>query len=165
MIGVRPLAAPDVTRLQLQAAQRLFLGPDRPLDLDYGEGLIAAGPCWTVEREDGSILGCLGFAEQGPGYAVCWALLAEGLGRDHLALSRLVRERMLAAPYRRIEALIRADHPKGAQWARLVGLSFGFRVRAAGPEGEDFDLFELVRREIVPRGTMDEFAPDLRLVA
>lgn len=165
MIGIRAMTAPDVTRLQLQPSQRLFLGHDQVLDLDYGEGLIEAGPCWAAERPDGSILACLGFAEQGPGYAVCWALLAEGLGRDHLALSRVARERMLAAPYRRIEALIRADHPKGAQWAQLLGLSFAFRVRAAGPEGEDYDLFELVRRHIVPRGTIEEFAPDLRLVA
>lgn len=157
MIGIRPLCAVDVTRLQLQPTQRLFLGPDRPLDLDYGEGLIAAGPCWAAERADGSIMACLGFAEQGPGYAVCWALLSDRLGRDHLALSREARARMLGAPYRRIEALIRTDHPKGAQWAQLLGLQFAFRVRAAGPAGEDFDLFELVRPHIVPRGTIEEF--------
>ncbi len=145
-VDVSPMQPADLPALNLQLAQRLFMGwNDQALTAEYAAGLIACGPAWTVRRADGSVLAACGFAEQHPQYAVCWALLAEGLGHDHLALSREVRARIDAADYRRIEALVRADHREGARWARLMGFDEVFLVRAAGPFGEDFRLFERVK--------------------
>lgn len=164
-LTVRDMVPEDAVELNLQLAQRVWLGSStQPLTREYGQMLVEAGPAWTVLRSDGRVLASCGFGEHWPSYATCWALLAEGIGGDHLALTRIVRERMLAAPYARIEAIIRADHPAGRKWAQLVGLrDGGKRYECAGPEGEDFDLFELVdraklARADVPCGTLQEAA-------
>lgn len=145
MLLVRDFRAEDVTWLALQQCQRLWLGAaDQPLDLAYGEQLLEAGPAWTITDASGWIVAACGFQESYPTYATCWALLAEGIGTRHLALTRLVRERMAAAPYRRIDALILADHKAGKRWAELVGLLPAHPLVAAGPAGEDYILFERI---------------------
>jgi hypothetical protein len=142
---VRDFKPEDLAWLELQRAQRMWLGVHTPtLDAEYGEGLVAAGPCWTVADDDGWIVAACGFNEIFPTYATAWSLLAEGLGHRHLGLTRMVRERMAAAPYARIEALIRADFPPASKWAGMVGLSPVTLLRKAGPMLEDYILFERV---------------------
>ena len=145
MIHIAAFQPDDLQWLDLQKAQRLWLGDARALDATYGAELAAAGPAWTVRDGSGWVLAACGFHEVNPGYAVAWALLAERLGQLHIALTRAVRRVFAEARYRRIDALIRADHPAGAKWARLVGMQEVFLIRAAGPAGEDFRLFEIVR--------------------
>jgi len=144
MLTVRPMLAADMPLLRLQKAQQWFLGPELQLDEAYGASLLAAGPAWTVLRADGSILACCGYGEHNARYASCWSLLAEGLGRDHLALTRIVRERIAAAPYDAIDALVRADHPAALRWARLVGLTYLAHLRRRGPGGEDYVAYERI---------------------
>lgn len=151
---VRPMRPDDAVSLNLQLTQRIWLGSTgRPLDRSYGQMLMDAGPCWAVQRRDGSVIAACGFAMHWDSYATCWAMLAEGLGRDHLRLSRIVKAKMAASTIARIEALIRADHPAGAKWARLVGLQPSALLECAGPDGADYHLFVLVRRHLVASGS------------
>lgn len=154
-LTVRDMVPDDVVELNLQLAQRVWLGAEVPVTREYGQQLVEAGPAWTILRTDGRILAACGVCEHYPHYATLWAMLAEGIGADHLALTRLVREHVLAAPYARMEAIIRSDHAAGRRWAQLVGLKdAGFRYECAGEHGEAYDLFERVdRSKLVPRGT------------
>jgi hypothetical protein len=138
-----PFKPADLPLLALQTSQRQWMGDDAKLDEAYGQELVEAGPCWTVTDMAGWPLAVLGFKLIHARYAVAWALLGR-IGRHHLSLTRGVRRHMAGAGYARVEALIRADHPAGARWAGLVGLTRAFLVRAAGPEGEDFWLYERV---------------------
>jgi len=147
MLTVRDFVPEDMPWLQLQRAQQMWLGLHTPsLDVDYGAHLWAGGPAWTVTDKSGWIVAACGFHEIFPTYAVAWALLAEGIGHRHLALTRLVKARMREAAYPRIEALIRADFPPAAKWAALVGLQFCATIRAAGPALEDYHLYERVNQ-------------------
>lgn len=145
MIRQLPFQPHHLPLLDLQPLQRLWSGPDFLLDEAHGAMLQAAGPCWTVTDAAGWPLAVLGFKEEFPHYAVAWALLACRLGRHHLALTRGIARTIAASTYRRIEALIRADHPAGARWAALVGLRPVHLLRAAGADGGDFWLFERIR--------------------
>lgn len=146
MLKVRDFDAEDLTWLALQKAQQMWLGLATPaLDADYGRQLMAAGPCWTVTDDSGWVAAACGYHEIFPTYAVAWALLAEGLRHFHLPLTRLVRDRIASATYPRIEALIRADYPPAARWARMVGLTPVASIRKAGPDLQDYILFERVR--------------------
>lgn len=143
---VRDFRAADLQWLVLQNAQRLWLGLQTPeLDLNYGRQLEMAGPAWTVTGTDGWIVAACGYHEIFPTYATAWSLLAEGVGAQQLGLTRLVRRRLDAAPYNRVEALIRADFPPAARWARMLGFAERALVERAGPQDEDYILFDRVR--------------------
>lgn len=146
MIGVRPFQPADLQWLALQSAQRLWLGLHTPaLDAAYGEQLAAAGPAFTVTTPAGWVIAAAGFHEIFPTYAVAWSLLAEGVGQWQLPLTRAVAARLEASPYNRIEALVRTDYPPAARWARMLGFHCGALVARAGPEDEDYFMFERVR--------------------
>lgn len=131
-ISVRPFQPEDLGWLFLEPEQQMWLGATSPvLDEDYGRQVRECGPCWTVRDSKGWVLGAGGFQEFGKGYAIAWALLAQGIGRDHLAMTRVAREWIAAAPYTRVEALIRDDWPPAARWARLLGLRPVFRRHSA----------------------------------
>jgi hypothetical protein len=132
-IFLSPFVPSDLDWLFLEPVQQQWLGSASPvLDEDYGRQLVEAGPCWTARDSKGWVLGAGGFHEmaaspsaassQRGSYAIAWALVAQGLGRDHAAVTRLVRQKIASAPYGRVEALIRADWLPARRWAALLGL-------------------------------------------
>lgn len=147
IVTFRPMEPEDLPRLKLQPSQHWDMGLYRTVhDAEDARGLIAAGPAWTGVARDGRILGCAGFGELWPNaHAVAWAMLAEGLGPAHLAITRFVRARLADAPYRRIEAIVRAGHEAPCQWARLVGMEAVAVLRRWGPADETHLLFERIR--------------------
>lgn len=150
---VRDFKPADLSWLVLQRAQRLWLGLHTPeLDEDYGRDLLRAGPAWTIATEAGWIVAACGYNEVHPAYGIAWSLLSEGVGRHQLALTRLVRQRIEDAPYNRIEALVRLDFPPALKWACMVGLEWKTIIERAGPQDEDFVLFERVRPREVTHG-------------
>jgi hypothetical protein len=133
-VTLSPFVPADLDWLFLEPVQQAWLGATSPvLDEDYGRAVLECGPCWTARDGNGWVLGAGGFqefgrswdaanSERGGGYAIAWGLVAQGVGRDHLALTRLVRAKIAEAPYGRVEALIRADWPPARRWARMLGL-------------------------------------------
>jgi len=144
-ITLTPFVPADLDWLFLEPVQQEWLGATSPvLDEDYGRAVQACGPCWTARDAKGWVLGAGGFqefgrswdaansergsswdaanSERGRGYAIAWGLVAQGVGADHLALTRVVRAKIAEAPYGRVEALIRADWKPSVRWARLLGL-------------------------------------------
>lgn len=147
MIDIRPMAAMDALVIQRQASQRVQLGIAREtMTMEEAEA-IAAGPgeAWTV-RHDKRIVACLGLRETFPGrQAVAWAILAEGVGRAHLAVTRWARARIRDSGLRRIEAIVRADVPAEVAWAEIVGLEPAHVLRCFGQQSETHVLFERIR--------------------
>lgn len=146
MISIAPLIATDALEIQRQPSQRVQLGLEREISLEEAEE-IAAGPgeAWTV-RHHGRIVACIGLRETFPGrQAVAWAILAEGLGAAHLAVTRFARARIATSPLRRIEAIVRAETHAESIWARLVGLQAAHVLRSFGAQSETHVLFERIR--------------------
>jgi len=78
------------------------------------------GLAWTAFA-DGEPLACAGLVEVWEGRAYAWAILSVDAGRYMLALTRGIRSRLAAAPFRRIEMAVDAGFAAGARWAQLLG--------------------------------------------
>jgi hypothetical protein len=151
-IVIRPFLAGDVVQLVLQPSQHRFLGVTRPVhSIEDGAELAAGGPAWTAIDPKGRILACYGFTFLWPpsgltgGHAVAWALLAEDLGRAHVAITRFAQRTIADSPIERIEAIVRADVAADCRWAEMVGFELAATLRCWGPEGKTHLLFERVR--------------------
>lgn len=146
MTAIRPFVPSDLDRLELQACQRDWLAAEGiTVDARYGQMLADCGPAWTVVDGD-RLLGCAGFAEAAPHWAIVWALLAASVGRGMVAFTRAARERLAAAPYRRVDAMVRSDFEQGRRWAEMIGLKRHTTIELWGPLGVDHELYEQVRR-------------------
>lgn len=148
----RSFAAPDAVRIALQASQHVTLGITKAVhSIEDGRELEQLGPAWTAIGDDGRILACYGFGYQWPpsdktgGHALAWALLAEGLGAAHLAVTRFARETLRTSPIARIEAIVRERVEAEVRWAEMVGFTRVATLRAWGPEAETHILFERIR--------------------
>jgi len=150
-VSFREMLAGDVVQLVLQRSQHVTLGLARPvLSYEDGEELAEGGPAWSALGADGRMLACFGARYLWPpagvftGHAVAWALLAEGIGAAHLAISRFCAARIAESPIARIEAIVRADVAAEACWARLIGLRRRALLRRWGPQGAPHLLYERV---------------------
>lgn len=146
VVSFRRFQAEDALALRLQPSQHRELGFYRPLrTIDEARDLETGGDAWSAIDIDGRVLACAGFVETFPGrQGVAWALLAEGLGAAHLAITRYARLRIAESPLVRIEAIVKAND-EGCSWARLVGMSPAAVLRKFGGDSEDCVLFERVR--------------------
>lgn len=145
-VSFRAFEPGDFLRLQVQPSQSMGLDAGL-LDLDDARDLAAHGQAWTAIDGDGRLLCCAGFREIYAGrHAIAWALLAEGLGAAHLAITRFARARIAESPLVRIEAVVRANVPAEPAWARVVGLGLEARLAAWGATSEDHLLFSRVNR-------------------
>jgi hypothetical protein len=152
MVSFRPFLAGDVVQLALQPSQHVTLGISKPVHtVEDGRELEALGPAWTAVDEEGRILACYGFGYQWPpsektgGHALAWAMLAEGLGAAHVAITRFARRTLETSPIERIEAIVRAGVEAEWRWAEMVGFTRVAELRCWGPEAETHLLYERVR--------------------
>lgn len=143
-VSIVPMRAEDAIAIQRQASQRVQLGLERQITLEEAQDLVDGGEAWTAY--DGErIAACMGLRETFPGrQGVAWAILAEGVGRAHLAVTRFARQRVAASPLVRIEAIVRAEVPAECVWAKLVGLTPAHVLRKFGAASETHVLFERI---------------------
>ncbi len=144
-VRIVTMIADDALTIQRQASQRVQLGLDRDMTREEAAGLAEGpGEAWTVFAGD-RIVACIGLRETFPGVqAVAWAILAEGIGGAHLAVTRFARARIRASAYRRIEAIVRVAVPAEVAWAKLVGLTPAHVLRAFGAASEPHLLCERI---------------------
>ncbi|MBT0667028.1 hypothetical protein HT136_01430 [Novosphingobium profundi] len=129
-ITLSRMSPDDLLRLKRQPSQRLFLGADGTITPAEAEALAAMPQAWAVRRGSEPIA-CFGVSELFAGqHGVAWAMLAQGLGRAHLRLTRFVREKLAACPLRRIETFVRCVDVEGLL-ARSPGLDSGHLVSLA----------------------------------
>lgn len=167
MVSASRLEPADLMAIVPQQSQRFTIGVDtRETGAAEAELLAAQREAWAI-RSEGALIACFGINEPFPGrQGVAWAVLAEGIGNAHLAMTRFARSRIEQCGLRRIEAIVRSadaeailDHfpaLDGAQlldavlalatpecvWARLVGLKPAHVLRKYGGFGETHVLFE-----------------------
>jgi hypothetical protein len=167
---IRPMIAQDAIEIRRQASQRVQLGLAREMTIEEAEALAEGdGEAWTLFA-GARIVACVGLRETFPGaQAVAWAILAEGLGAAHLAVTRHARARIAASGLNRIEAICTAALDAEAvlaetgpldagqllqavmavpspemRWAAAVGLAPAAVLRRFGAAGETHVLFERI---------------------
>lgn len=170
----RRLRASDCLTIERQASQRTVLGLDAEMTWEEAE-LHAAQPVgWTAlaTKADGSerIIACFGISETFPGQVgVGWAMLADGLGRHHLQLTRFVAKIIAECTLPRLEVIapcsdvepIAREFPqfdpwalvqaalavptRECRWALLLGLRPAHVLRRHGAADESYMLFERIR--------------------
>ena len=74
-------------------------------------------------------MACAGLVEVWEGRAYAWAILSDNAGPYMLPLTREIRSKLAAAPFRRIEMAVDADFDAGARWAEMLG----FRCETPAP--------------------------------
>jgi len=145
-VAIAAMKPVDMLVIQRQSSQLVQLGIERTVTMEEAEAIAEGdGEAWTA-RYQGRIVACLGLRETFPGrQAVAWAVLAEGLGPAHLAITRFARARIRASSLARIEAIVREAVPAEAAWAQLVGLAPAHVLRCFGAQSETHILCERIR--------------------
>lgn len=148
MTDIVPMIAADAILIQRQASQAVQLGVVRAMTIEEARDLAEGpGEAWTA-RVDDRIVACFGLRETFPGtQAVAWAILSDHVGRSHLKITRFARQRIVASPLRRIEAIVRAAVPAEGAWAALVGLDAAHVLRCFGAQAETHVLHERIRED------------------
>lgn len=162
------LHASDLLAIRKQPSQRVVMGLDTTVSAEDAERIAGQAVAWACRR-GGELIACFGIVETVPGcMGMCWAILSEGVGASHLALSRFVRAGIAASHLPRIEALCVAADIEAAlvdrphldsgqivavamarpspecRWAQLVGLAPAHLLRRYGPTGGSVMLFERI---------------------
>ncbi len=151
----------DLFAIDVQDTQTTFLGVDATPDEETALSLAAQPVAWTARRADGSVLACFGFNEAFPGrHGTAWALLAKGIGRDHLALTRFVRDVVADCRLDRLEVLARSHDYGGGisgmsaalaeptpevRWCLMLGFEPAHLLRKFGGAGETYMMFERIK--------------------
>lgn len=168
MFSAVPLHPCHFGLLDRQPSQLVQLGVEVSMDDEEMYALAAEREAWACYDGD-RLIACVGIRETFPEtQGVAWAVLASGVGRATLALTRFARSRILGSGLKRIEAVARAgdaeailaQYPElnAAQlseavmalptpecaWARLVGLSPAHVLRKFGQAAETHMLFERI---------------------
>lgn len=96
-------------KIRRQPSQRTILGMDAAMGEDEAEGLAAQEIAFSAFAGN-RLLACLGIAEQFPGrQGVAWAIMAEGIGRHHVALTRFAQFLVANSGLARIECIAQAN--------------------------------------------------------
>jgi hypothetical protein len=156
------LAAADLLAIERQRSQATVLGIPGDIDMDEAATLAEQPHAWTARHQD-RIVGCFGITEPFPGVqGVAWALLAAGIGRAHLALTRFAARELANSGLNRVEVLARCaatpehfDHAAAmrwalsasritpeCRWAGLLGLRPAHVLHRYGAASETHMLFE-----------------------
>lgn len=165
----RPMVPADALAIERQASQRVQLGLETMMNAEIAADLANGGEAWAALQGD-RVIACVGLRETFPPVqAVAWAILSQGVGSAHLAITRFTARRIALSPYRRIEAIclaavdaeaILTAFPgldpaqlleavmcvKGPQtrWAKSLGLTPSHVLRRFGAASETHVLFERI---------------------
>lgn len=169
MVSAARLDPADLVAIEPQASQRFTIGIDtQATSIEEAELLAAQPEAWAIYSA-GRLIACFGIRETFPGRnGVAWAVLAEGIGSAHLAMTRFARHRIEDCGLARVEAIVRGPDAEGIVdafpgldngqlldavltqstpemvWARLVGLRPAHVLRKYGGFLETHVLFERI---------------------
>jgi hypothetical protein len=160
------LEAGDLLSIERQPSQHLLFGLDLAMSAEEADKLAEQPIAWAAFAGD-RVLACAGVLETYPGrQGVAWAILAAGIGRRHLAITRFFAWQVAHAGLARIEAIVRgpdieplaAAHPEfdpwqlaaamlaaptpEMRWAAMMGLRPAAALRRFGGLSESYMLYE-----------------------
>lgn len=139
---VRPWEPDDLKRLVIQPSQAYMRSFYDQLDL---APLAENGWAWTGETDEG-VMAIAGLAPQWENRAIAWAMLSCSIGWDMVHVHRKVKEFLVKAPFRRIEATVDVGFKPGHRWMKMLGFEPEGVMRAYRPDGGDQVLYARVRR-------------------
>lgn len=175
MVQIVPMVAEDAMLIERQRSQRVALGLEAEMSIEIAQDLIDGGEAWTVWRLteiEAAPIACMGIRETFPGVqGVGWAILAEGIGAAHLAVTRHFARRVAESPLQRIEVVAKSsvdaeailakfpdidpnallqcvlalDDGPEVRWPRLAGMMPAHVLRKFGAASETHILFERIR--------------------
>lgn len=102
------------------------------------------GLAWTGEA-DGRIIAIGGLLPEWHNRATAWTILSGDIGPHFSAVHRAVRNFLVRAPYRRIEAHVDVGFDAGIRWMKLLGFEFEVYLKAFRPDGADMLQFVRIR--------------------
>jgi hypothetical protein len=101
----------DILSIERHPDQAVQLGLSGPIGDDDARAMCGAGEsgdwgeawsCWWGD----SLVACLGLrVTMGGRHVIAWAIMAEGIGAAHLAVTRFARSRVTSGNYVRVEAV------------------------------------------------------------
>jgi hypothetical protein len=120
LLTVAPFCAPDLIEIKVHAGQ-----PEMACDrVRAGQAFEAAGGCYTFRHViDGRIIFCCGVIPNHPGHGTLWSALSHDSGALMMAVTRRAADFIDTLSFRRLDALVRAEHEKGHKWMRILGFA------------------------------------------
>ena len=113
-LSIRLCTPDDILSIERHPDQMLQMGLAAPASREDAEMLCGVGAtgfwgeAWACSWHD-ELVACLGMRGTfGGTHVITWAILANGIGPAHLAVTRFARARVLDSGYDRIEAIARA---------------------------------------------------------
>lgn len=164
----RSLVLHDLFKIESQPSQRVQVGLSAEMTYDVAVLLSTQPVAWTAWR--GSVpVACFGIVEQFPRrHGLGWSILAEGIGRDMLKLTRFIAHEIATCGLARVELLAKAQDiepmlarmdpldpgqivavamlkpTKAMRWAMLLGMQPGHLLRCYGAMSESYMMFERI---------------------
>lgn len=139
---VRPWQVHDTVKISMQPAQQ-YLHRIVDVRADFTE-LSNQGLAWTAEY-DGKVLAIAGVEPQWENRAIAFALIAESAGQFFPAIHKAVRDFLIRAPYRRIEAAVDVGFKEGHRWITMLGFELEGYMKAYRPDGADMLLYARIK--------------------
>lgn len=102
--------------------------------------------CGGWAAVDGATLAIGGIFHMRPGCGHAWMWMTRGWRRHARAITVEVMAALAESGLRRVEAAVRCDFEPGHRWIKALGFECeAERMKAWGPEGDDFALYARVR--------------------
>jgi RimJ/RimL family protein N-acetyltransferase len=114
----------------------------------YAKALLCDGSAVYTAIDGDEIVGILGIKPDpiDPMRGYAWSLLSKNAGKSLLHLIKKVAFFIKNTHYRRIETTICHTFPSSRRWVELIGFEKEGTMRAYDKEGNDHDLYAIVRR-------------------
>ena len=110
--------------------------------------MILAGPAFTLMNET-SIVGIGGIALLWKGVGEAWAVPSVAVKQHPLAFHRAVKMMLNMIQdnkkLHRVQAAVLEDFPKGHKWIKSLGFKREGKMRAYGPNGENYIRYARIK--------------------
>lgn len=105
------------------------------------------GPAFTLENDEGEIIGCAGIKTLWPGVGEGWGVPGANIkqyGHEVLAIAAIKLEELLLG-FTRVQCLVREGFETGIRFAEYLGFEHEGTLRKYGVNGETYRMYARVR--------------------
>lgn len=139
IVALTPAHVLAVQMQQAQAYASSLITAQHAADLATAKGVAWAG------LDGDTVIGCAGLLEMHPQRAMAWAMFSNDALRQFKTIHRIVSNAIEAAPWRRIEMTVDAQHRAAIAWAERLGFECEGLMAAYTPDGRDCFLYARVK--------------------
>lgn len=92
----------------------------------------------------GRVVFCVGVIELWPERGEAWAFFSQDAGVHFMAIHRIVKRFLFARHFKRIEATVELNFPRGIRWVEMLGFKVEAPCLAQYREGQDYALYSFI---------------------